>query len=386
MDFNLDDVQQAIFGVGRRLRESFDRSYWQRCLDERRYPFELWAELGAGGHLGLLVPEERGGAGLGLQEMGLLTEGLAAAGFPLLTMITGPGLALPALAKHGSARHRRELLPDLLAGRKVLPFAITEAAVGSNLLRLRTRAEPEGERFVLSGTKDFTSAADVADHIMVLARTPDPETEGKHRDGFTLFVVPTGADGFVRTPCDTQVPMPERQCTLGFERVELEREDLVGAPGGALGILAPALVAERVIAASLACGLGQYALDLAAPYAATRKVFGQPLGAHQGVQHPLARGATRIELARLMIRRAAWEADSGLRAERSANMACWAAGEAGCEATDAALQVHGGYGYTREAEVHSLFQIARLLRSAPVNAESALNAIGELVLGLPRSY
>jgi acyl-CoA dehydrogenase len=386
MDFTIDHTQEEIYRFGRRLAEKFDREYWLERIDERRFPLELWAELGATGHLGILVPESEGGAGLGLTEMALLTEGLALGGFPLLTLITGPGLALPAIARHGSDRARSEILPALLSGRSVMPFAISESAVGSNLMKLRASAEPEGNHFILSGTKNFTSGANVADHVIVLARTPSPTASDPDRSGFTLLLVPTDAEGFSLSVDETRIPMPEEQCTLCFDRVVLGRDDVVGEPGGPLAVLAPALVNERVVTAALACGLGQYALEKATEYVSQRSVFGQPLGAHQGVQHPLAKARTRIELARLMIRNAAWLADTGGRADGAANMATWAAGEAGLEATDAALQAVGGYGYTRDAEVFTSYQLARLLRSAPVNAESALNAIGELVLHLPRSY
>ena len=244
MDFALTQTQQQIYDFGSRLTEKFDRDYWLERIDKGEFPSELWAELGATGHLGILVPEDQGGAGLGLTEMALLTEGLAVAGFPMLTLITSSALALPAIAQHGSARQRSEILPPLLSGRSVMPFAITEAAVGSNIMKLRTRAEPEGDHFVLSGTKNFTSGADVAKHVMVLARTPAPAASERQRDGFTLFLVPTDAKGFRISIDDTQVPMPERQCSLSFDGVILGPDEIVGAPGGALVVLAPARARE----------------------------------------------------------------------------------------------------------------------------------------------
>ena len=386
MDFTISPVQDQILEFGNRLREKFDRAYWLDRVDTRTFPFELWGALGESGHLGILVPESEGGAGLGLMEMSLFTEGLARAGFPLLTLITGPGLALPALARHGSKRQRDEILPDLLAGRTMMPFAITEAAVGSNIFALQASARPDGDRLILSGTKNFTSGADVASHVLVLARTHDPAQPESGRAGYTLVVVPTDAAGLSIVVDDTLVPMPEKQCSLTFNDVILDRDDIVGAPGQALAVLAPALVNERVVAAALSCGIGQYVLDRAVFHASHRSVFGRPLAAHQAVQHPLSKARIRIELATLMIRNAAWLADTGAPALGEANMASWAAGEAGFEAANAALQAHGGQGYTREADVYSMQQLARLLQSAPVHAESALNAVGEQIMGLPRSY
>lgn len=383
MDVHLPKRQQELLEFGRSLADAFDRDYWHAHVDERGFPFELWAAIGDAGHLGTLVPAACGGAGGSLLDLALLAEGIAAAGFPLLTMITGPGLGLPAIARHGSDQQRTKILPDLLSGRSVLAFAITEAETGGNLARLATRAVPDGERWLLSGTKSYTSLADVAEHVLVVARTPGPQPD---RDGFTLFLIPTDVGGFEIEPMDTRVAMPERQCQLRFDAVSLGAEHLVGDPGRALQVLLPGLVAERVVSAALSCGLGQHALDLATDYTRSRTVFDDPIAAHQGVQHPLARACIRVEAARLLVRRAAELADAGERADGIANMAVFAAGEAGFEASDTALQAHGGYGYTQRADLYASHQLARLLRSAPVHAESALNAVGELVLGLPRSY
>ncbi len=330
----------------------------------------------------MLVPEQYGGAGLGLFELALLTEGLAAAGFPLLTMITGPGLALPALAQAGGDALRDELLPSLLTGESVLPFAITEGAVGSDLLSLATRIDPAGGAFRVSGVKDFTSLGDIAKHVLVLGRTRDERAD---RDGFTLAVVPVNATGFHRKPAETRLPMPERQCTLTFDQVEIGAEWIVGRPGRALEVLAPALVWERVLSAALSIGLGRFALSLAVEWARERVVGRKPIGVHQAVQHPLSVSRIRLEGAQLLMRSTAVRADRGEAVHGDANMAVWAAGEAGFVAADAALQVHGGHGYTRDADVLAVQQMTRLLRSAPVHAESALNAVGESVLGLPRS-
>ena len=382
MDTSLSIEQEQILDLGRDLADRFDRDYWRRQIEERRFPEELWRELGKGGYLGMLVPEACGGAGLGLFELALLTEGLAAAGFPLLTMITGPGLALPALARAGGDALRGELLPSLLTGESVLPFAITEGAVGSDLLSLATRIDPVGDVFHVSGVKDFTSLGDVAGHVLVLGRTRD---ERAGRDGFTLAVVPTNARGFHRVEATTRLPMPERQCTLTFERVEIGAERIVGLPGRALEVLAPALVWERVLSAALSVGLGSFALSRAVGWVRERVVGGKPLGVHQAVQHPLSVARIRLEGARLLMRDTACRADRGEAVHGDANMAVWAAGEAGFAAADAALQVHGGHGYTRDADILAIQQMTRLLRSAPVHAESALNAVGETVLGLPRS-
>lgn len=368
--------------VGARLAESYDRAYWNGCVDERRFPTEVWRALGHEGWLGVLVPREAGGLGLGLVEMTALTRGLARSGFPFLTMITGPGLALPAIANAGSEAARSDLLPTLLAGGDVLPFAITERHVGSNLFGLETYAKPDGEGFVLHGEKHYTSLAEQARHILVLARSDGPD---EPRAGFTLALVPTDADGFERTTMPTRISMPERQSCLRFEGVRLTRDQIVGEPGAALLVLRDALVAERLISGALSCGLGDAALARAVDHVRDRVVGRRPLGARQGVQHPLARAAVGLEAAWGLVERAARTFDAGEPADALANMALVAAREAGFAATDAALQAEGGSGFTVESETLVDYQMARLLRAAPVHAEGALNAVAEQKLGLPRS-
>ncbi len=382
--YRIDEREQRLFDVGADLVGEFGRTYWRDHIRRREFPAELWAAIGERGHLATLVAEERGGTGGGLCDLALLTEGVAAAGFPMLTMITGPGLAIPAIAAQGSETLRREVLPSLLAGSALVAFAITEAVAGSNILNVATTAEISGGEVVITGEKLYTSIADVADHIMVVARTHDP---GRDRLGYTLVVVPRGLPGLWVENVDTTIAAAERQSRVTLDRVTLPVDAIVGEPAAALRVLAPALSAERVLSGALSCGIGQYCLGVARTHALGRHLFNGPIAALQGVQHPLAEAHTTLAGARHLVRAAALADDDGdADAFGLANMACLAAGTAGWGAADAALQCTGGLGYTSDGELHDMAGLARLLRSAPVNAQSALSAIGEVVLGMPRSY
>ena len=382
MDYRPTPDEERLLAVGRELSERFGRAYWLDHLARREFPRELWRALGEAGHLGLLVPAEVGGRGRGLLDLALLAEGLAAAGLPQLAIVTGPGLALPAIGRAGTPELRRDILPDLLTGRALAAFAITEASAGTDLRELETRAEVRGEEVVLTGAKVLTSVADVADHIVVVALTPDAASG---RPAPSVVVVPRDARGLVFEAAPTVVAATERQCDLRFEEVVLPRSQVLGAPGAGLAVLADAPLAERVLAASLAVGVGSYALGRAVERSRGRSHRGRPIGALQAVQNPLARAAARLEGARHLVRQAAAAAD---RREPGAlglsDLALAAAAEAGHGATDAALQAMGGLGYRPEGELAALLGFARLLRSAPVHAEAALAGAARHVLRLPR--
>lgn len=244
MDFSLTETQQQTLAYGGELARKYDRRYWLEHAGRREFPMELWRQLGKDGYLGILVPEEYGGSGLGMTEQAVFIEGIAEQGFPLLLLLTGPSIALPALARFGTPEQKSRILPRICRGEELVCFAITEADAGSNRPNLKTFARPHG---------------------------------------------------------------------------------------------------------------GRYLTQRGADYARERVVFDAPIGAYQGVQHPLARARTQVELARLMTLQAAWQAQ-------------------------------GGYGYTRDAGIYDIYQACRLLRSAPVNRERVLCFIGERTLGLPRSY
>ena len=253
-------------------------------------------------------------------------------------------------------------------------------------MKATTLAKRNGNRFSLSGEKTFITGAEVSDYCLVVARTKPHNEVSRKTDGFTLFAVDLKKKGVEKQRVKISIPLPEEQWTLFFDEVDLGPEDIVGEIDEGFSILFDSLNPERIILSALCCGIGRFALNKGVAYASERNVFDQPIGAHQGVQHPMAKAHTAVEMASLMTRRAAWEFDNKLPAGASSNMAKYAAAEAGIEAVDAALQAHGGSGFTEDTGLYEMYPLVRLLRTAPVNRELCLSFIGEKVMGLPRSY
>jgi alkylation response protein AidB-like acyl-CoA dehydrogenase len=276
-------------------------------------------------------------------------------------------------------------LPGLCSGSQKMAFAITEPDAGSNSHDISTRGTPEGDGFRLKGTKYFISGHDEAENVLVVANTGAGKEAGRSR--LSLFVVPTQAPGLTATHIPVEIQSPEKQFTLFFDDVFVSADRLIGEEGSGLKQVFTGLVPERITGAALANGLGLYALEKAARYARERKVWGTvPIGAHQGIAHPLAKAKIEVELARLMTGKAAWAYDRGLDAGEAANMAKYAAAEAGIAALDQAIQTHGGNGMATEFGLADLWGMARLLRTAPVSREMVLNYIAQHSLRLPRSY
>jgi len=386
MDFTLNEEQRQIYEYGGQLAQSYDNAYWLEHARHHKFPKEMFQQIARDGFLGIMVPEEYGGAGLGMTEMALFMEGTSNHGIPLLMMVVGPTMSMAHLGSHGTDFHKKQLLPAACTGDVQFCFAITEPGAGSNSMNTKTFAKPDGKGFRLSGEKTFITGADVSDYCLVVARTTPLEQCERKTDGFTLFVVNLKKKGVELQRVKISIPLPEEQFTIFFDDVELSADDVVGEVGKGFDILFDSLNPERIILGALCCGVGRFALKKSVAYANEREVFGQPIGAHQGVQHPLARAHTNIELASLMTRRAAWQFDNKLPAAESSNMAKYAAAEAGIEALDAALQTHGGSGFTEDTGIYEMYPLMRLLRTAPVNRELCLSYIGASVMGLPRSY
>jgi alkylation response protein AidB-like acyl-CoA dehydrogenase len=337
----------------------------------------LWSELGRHGYLAAGIPEADGGGGLGITGIAALCEELAAAGCPLLTPVVSLAICASVIAAHGSSEQRARWLPALASGNERMAFALTEADAGSNVYNLATRAERHGDGYRIRGSKCFISGADDAAAIVVVARAAA---------GLALMIVPADATGLRLAPLPTAVISPERQFTLFFDDVEVSAAALIGGEDAGLNVLFAGLNPERIAAAAVSNGLSRFALARAASYARERRVWGEPIGTHQGIAHPLAEAAVHAELARLMTARAAWLHDSGADAAEAANMAKLAAAEAALECLDRSIQTHGGSGLAREVGLADLWGIARLMRSAPVSREMILNFVAQHSLGLPRSY
>ena len=365
------------------IAASFGPKYYAARAAERRPCAELWSQLGQAGFIGVNVPEEYGGGGGGLAELAIVCEELAAQGTPLLLLLVSAAISAEIIAEFGTAEQRKTWLPGLADSSAKVVFAITEPDAGSNTHRLATKAVRDGDEWVLSGTKYYISGVDEAQALLVVARTGQDD-DGNAR--LSLFLVPTDAPGLHRQPLAVDLLLPERQFTLTFDDVRLPGTALIGSEGDGFRQVFHGLNPERITGAALCVGIARHVLAKAAKYAGERQVWDEPIGAHQGVSHPLAKAKIETELAALMNRQAAWQHDRGVPAGEPANMAKYAAAEAALAACDAAIQTHGGNGVATEYGLLPYWGLARLLRIAPVNREMVLNYVAQHGLGLPRSY
>lgn len=346
---------------------------------------ELWSEAAKLGFLGVNLPEEYGGGGAGIYELALVQEELSARGCGLLLVVVSPAICGTIIAKYGTAAQKQQWLPGLADGSRIMAFGITEADAGSNSHNITTVAKRDGDDWILSGSKVYISGVDQADAVLVVARTEDAKS-GKLRPA--LFIVPTDAPGFEKTPMEMDIIEPDSQFSLFFDDVRLPSDALVGEPEAALMQLFAGLNPERIMGAAMAVGMGRFAIDAAVRFANERTVWKEPIGAHQGIAHPLAQRKIELELAKLMMQKAAVLYDGGddFGAAEAANMAKYAAAEAAISSLDQAIQTHGGGGLTREYGLAAMLGAARIARVAPVSREMILNFVAQHSLGLPRSY
>ncbi|MCH7836444.1 MAG: acyl-CoA/acyl-ACP dehydrogenase [Chloroflexi bacterium] len=372
----------------RQVAKKYGRDYWLAKAREGAFTEELWGELAAGGYLGMMIPEEYGGGGLGLTEMAVLQEEMGHQGIPLLLLVVSNVMDALLIARYGSEEMKERYLPRLARGETRFCFALTEPTAGSNSFRTATQARVDGDSYVLNGQKMFITGVDQSDYLLVVVRTtPFEEVEDK-RQGLSLLIVDRRAEGVSLQPLDMGVLHPETQFAVFFDDVRVPRGELIGEEGKGSKYLFDALNPERISAAAVAVGLGRFVLEKAVAYAKERVVFDAPIGSHQGLQHPLAIAKTNLELAALMTRYAAGLFDGGdkVTAAAYANMAKFAAAEAATEACDLAIEVHGGSGFSTDVDLITVWPLIRMLRTVPVSREMILNYIGEHVLGLPRSY
>jgi alkylation response protein AidB-like acyl-CoA dehydrogenase len=373
------DLRDAVGAVAGR----FGPGYYAERSAAHEPCSELWAALGASGFIGVNVAEEHGGGGGGLVELAIVCEEIAARGTPLLLLLVSAAISAEVIGEFGSEAQRRQWLPGLADGSVKVVFAITEPDAGSNTHRISTTATRDGDDWLIRGTKYYISGVDEAQALLVVARTG---RDGSGGPLMSLFLVPTDAPGMQAVPLPVDAMLPERQFTLHFDDVRVPGTSLVGGEGEGFRQVFRGLNPERITGAALCVGIARHVLDRAAAYATTRTVWNTPIGAHQGVSHPLAKAKIETELAALMTRKAAWLHDRGLPAGEASNMAKYAAAEAAIAAVDAAIQSHGGNGLATEYGLVPYWGLARLLRIAPVNREMILNYVAQHSLGLPRSY
>ncbi|HET8647970.1 MAG TPA: acyl-CoA dehydrogenase, partial [Vicinamibacteria bacterium] len=326
MDFTESAELALVRESVRRIGAGFGHRYWSEKARTGGRLDELWRALGEGGFLGANLPPAFGGGGLGIAATAIVCEELAAAGCPLLLMVVSPSICGTILARFGTEAQQEAWLPDIASGRRKMAFALTEPDAGSNTHNVATTAARDGSGWRLRGSKIYISFADEADAILVVARTATDERTGRAR--LSLFVVPADAPGLRKDLIPVEIVAPDRQFLLFFDDVALPEDALVGRPGEGLRQLFHGLNPERITGAAMAVGTGLYALARACDYARQRKVWDVPIGAHQGLAHPLAQAKIDLELARLMTQKAAWLHDTGQEAGEAANMAKFAAAEA----------------------------------------------------------
>jgi alkylation response protein AidB-like acyl-CoA dehydrogenase len=345
---------------------------------------ELWNDLGAAGLLGLHLPEEYGGGGGGMAEAVIVVEELAAHGMPLLIWVISPAICGSILASHASEEMKRRWLPPIADGTKKMAFGLTEPDAGSNSHNIKTTAKRTETGWTISGSKYYISAVDQSDAVLLVARDADHSTAQKSR--LSLFAVPTDSPGLTFAPIATSIVSPDHQFSVYLDDVVVGEDALIGAAGNGLRQVFDGLNPERILVGALSSGIGRYAIAKAVDYARHRSVWSTPIGAHQGIAHPLAECHIAVELGRMATARSAELFDAGEPAGEAANIAKYAASEAALKALDQAMQTHGGNGLSQEYGLAELWFIARLMRTAPVSREMVLNFIGQTSLGLPRSY
>jgi acyl-CoA dehydrogenase len=386
--FWLNEEQEAIREGVERVMAGFGDEYWRHADEAGAFPEDFVSAMAVGGWLGVAMPESVGGAGLGLTEAAIVMQTVAQSGAAFTGAsaihlnIFGP---MP-IVKFGTPAQKEAYLPRIISGQDKMCFAVTEPNSGLDTSSLETRAERTNDGYRINGRKIWTTSAQRANKILIIARTTPKAEARKPTEGLSLFY----AD-FDRSAIEAK-PIPKMgrkavECnTLFIDDLRVPQSALIGEEGQGFKYLLQGLNPERVLFAVEAVGIGRIAIAKAAKYAQERVVFGRPIGQNQGVQHPLAKAWAELEAANLMAFRAAALYDDGRDCGAEANAAKYLGGEAGFRACEASVLAHGGMGYAREYDVERYFREAMIARIAPVSREMILNFIAERVLHLPKSY
>ena len=387
MDFGLTDDQQAIVDGVTATIGRFGDDYWLERDREGSFPHEFYQTVADGGWLGIAMPEEFGGTGLGVTEAALMMAAIAGSGGAMAAAssvhmnIFGPH----AIVKHGSDAQKARWLPGLIDGSYKMCFAVTEPDAGLDTTRIKTRAERDGDDYIVHGQKIWTSTAQVTEKVMLLARTA-PRDDASPADGLSLFFTDLDRE----TASVREIEKMGRKAVdsneIFFDGMRVSAADRIGEEGQGFRYLIQSLNPERILVAAEAVAIGRDAIRRAAEYAKERTVFERPIGQNQAIQHPLAISWSQLDAAWLTAMKAAWLYDKGDPCGVEANTAKYLAAEAGFDACKAAIAAHGGMGYAKEFHVERLLREVMVPWLAPVSQQLVLNFIAERALGLPKSY
>ncbi|MET0507277.1 MAG: acyl-CoA dehydrogenase family protein [Burkholderiaceae bacterium] len=388
MDFRLTEDQLAIRAALEEICRPFDDDYWLRKDRDGGFPEDFYRAIAGAGWLGIAMPTEYGGAGLGIAEAALMMETVSGSGAGLsgASAIHMNVFGLHPVVVHGSDEQKRRWLPPIIGGEAKACFGVTEPNTGLNTLKLKTLAVRDGDRYIVNGQKVWISTAQVAQKILLLARTTPIEEVTTPGLGLSLFYTDLDRRRIQVHEIDKLGRKAVDSNALFIDNLEIPVEDRIGEEGRGFGYILHGMNPERVLLAAEAIGLGRAALRRAARYASERIVFDRPIGKNQGVQHPLAERWVDLEAGTLLYQRAAWLYDEGQPCGAEANAAKYFCAEAGFRAAETAVLTHGGFGYAKEYHVERYFREAMLPRIAPVSPQLILSFIAEKVLGLPKSY
>jgi acyl-CoA dehydrogenase len=388
VDYTSDPVHEDIRSAVRKLCAGFPDEYWAECDEKHEFPSEFFKAIADGGWLGLTIPEEYGGGGLGVTEASIVEREIAASGACMsgCSAVHIGIFGFEPLLKHGSEELKRRFLPRVSQGDLQISFAITEPEAGTDTTNISTFAKKVDGGWLVSGQKVWISNAQRAERMMLLVRTTPLKDGAKRTDGLTVLFAPLDREKVtVRS-----IPKMGRHAVdsneLFIDELFVPDEDVVGEVGKGFKVILTGLNAERVVAANAMIGTGEAALRRGTQYAKDRVVFGRPIGKNQGIAFQLAEAKIKLEAADALLQKATWMVDQDLPCGAEANYAKWLSADAAYNAADVALQVHGGMGYSKEFHVERYFREARLMRLAPISQEMVLNYVSEHVLGLPRSY
>ncbi len=380
---DLDEIRQAV----RQLCRQYSEDYWLELDRERNYPTDFVKELTTSGFLTVLIPEEYGGAGLGVREASAVMEEVCRSGAHA-GACHAQMYVMGSVLRHGSEAQKKTYLPKIAAGElRLQSFGVTEPTTGTDTTSLKTVARRDGDDYVINGQKVWISRIEHSDLMVLLARTTPKAEVKKKTDGLSAFLIDVQKaknKGLTIQPIESMIN--HHSCELFFDDLRVPSDNLLGEENKGFKVILDGMNAERILIGAECIGDGRYFIDKASEYATSRIVFDRPIGQNQGVQFPIARCYAEIEAASLMVEKAANMFDAGQPCGAEANMAKMLASEASWRAGDVCMQTHGGFAFAKEYHIERKFRETRLYQIAPISTNLILSFIGEHVLKMPRSF